>query len=89
MESNHRPPAFQAGALPLSYIPVKLVLTGMDITSLPKEKQQKWLLQRGWQPADNKTDIWVDPDTRTESHITVAVKKAIAECRLPSDLELR
>jgi hypothetical protein len=61
----------------------------MDIMSLPKDKQVKWLAQRGWQADDEKPDVWIDPDTRAKMYFLMALRKAIENCRLPADMELQ
>lgn len=59
----------------------------MDIKKLPVEKQQQWLEQRGWRRG--KPGMWIDPDTRVPYYFTMALDRAIAECRIDSDLELK
>jgi hypothetical protein len=60
----------------------------MDIKSQPVENQQKWLRQRGWHPG-NTPGTWIDPDTRTSYITSVAVDRALADCRITSDMELK
>jgi hypothetical protein len=59
----------------------------MDIKSQPVEIQQKWLRQRGWQ--QNTKGTWIDPDTRMPYCMNVAVDRAMADCRIASDMELK
>jgi len=59
----------------------------MDIKKQPVEIQRKWLQQRGWQP--RSIHIWVDPDTRIGYWFTVALDRALADCRIESDYELK
>jgi hypothetical protein len=61
----------------------------MDIKSLPIEKQKQWLEQRGWQPSPDRPNVYIDPDTRMNFFFTVALDRALAECRLPTDFELK
>lgn len=60
----------------------------MDIKTLPIEKQKEWLEQRGWKPHDEKPNVYIDPNTRTPVLFSVALDRAIAECRLAADSEL-
>jgi len=59
----------------------------MDIKKQPIEIQKKWLQQRGWQPRSDQ--IWVDPDTRVGYFFTVALDRALSECRIDSDFQLK
>jgi hypothetical protein len=59
----------------------------MDIKKLPVEDQKKWLQQRGW--CEGKPGMWVDPDTRVSYFFSIAVDRAIADCRIDSDMELK
>jgi len=61
----------------------------MDIKSLPIEKQKQWLEQRGWQPSPDRVNVYIDPDTRMSFFFPVALDRALAECRLPTDFELK
>lgn len=59
----------------------------MDIKKQPREIQEKWLQQRGW--VMRSQGVWVDPDTRTPYAFPVALDRALSECRIASDYELR
>ena len=59
----------------------------MDIKKLTVEKQRLWLEQRGWR--QGKPGMWIDPDTRVPYYFTMALDRAISECRIDSDLELK
>lgn len=59
----------------------------MDIKQQPLDIQKKWLNQRGWR--EGKPGMWVDPNTRTSYYITIALDRAVAECHIASDLELK
>jgi len=60
----------------------------VDIKTLPIEKQKEWLAQRGWQPHESKPNVYIDPNTRTACLFSVALDRAIADCRLAADSEL-
>lgn len=60
----------------------------MDIKTLPIEKQKQWLEQRGWQPHPDKHNVYIDPNTRMNCHFIAALDRAIADVRLPADMEL-
>ena len=60
----------------------------MNVTSLPREQQVKWLKQRGWEPHPEMKNVFIDPDTRETCFISVALTKATAACRLDSDYKL-
>jgi hypothetical protein len=64
------------------------------------EDKKKWLRQRGWTVAlrpvppgspegTQPTEMWRDPDRGVSYHFAMAMKKALDECRLPADFELK
>jgi hypothetical protein len=59
----------------------------MDIKKLTVDQQQKWLQQRNWR--EGKPGTWIDPDTRVPYCFAVALDRAIADCRIDSDMELK
>jgi hypothetical protein len=61
----------------------------MDIHTQPREIQVKWLSQRGWEPHPELLNVFIDPDTRETRYLSQALVKALADCRLASDFELK
>jgi hypothetical protein len=59
----------------------------MDIKSQPRATQEKWLQQRGW--VLRSQGVWIDPDNRMPFAFPVAVDRALSECRIASDFELK
>jgi hypothetical protein len=60
----------------------------MDIKKLSVEQQKQWLEQRGWQPHPDKPNVYIDPNTRMNCLFSVALDRALADCRLAADSEL-
>lgn len=61
----------------------------MDIKKLPIEQQRLWLEQRGWQRHPEHAHVWIDPDTRINYHFSIALDRAVADCRIESDTVLK
>jgi len=61
----------------------------MDILKLPKEQQAKWLQQRGWEPHPDRPNVFFEPSTRATYYLTVALTRALDECHMDSDRELK
>lgn len=61
----------------------------MDIKKAPLETQVRWLKQRGWQPSSEQKSIWIDPCTRIGYYFAVALARAIDDCHIDSDFELK
>jgi hypothetical protein len=62
------------------------------VNTYSDEDKQKWLKQRGWTPVQRQPDqptMWRDPDRGVSYHFAMAMKKALEDCRLPADFELR
>ncbi len=60
-----------------------------DMKTLPKADQERWLEQRGWVPSTRTgVKMWRHPDTGLSYIHTLAIEKALNECRLPADSEL-
>ena len=60
----------------------------MDISKASVEDQKRWLQQRGWEVHPEQPNVFIDPDTRINYYLTVAVTRALADCRVASDTEL-
>jgi hypothetical protein len=60
----------------------------MDITKEPIEKQKAWLAQRGWQPDPRRTNVFLDPNTRTGYYLKIALQRALGEIHIGSDTEM-
>jgi hypothetical protein len=51
--------------------------------------KEKWLHQRGWRAIDrNGIVMWRDPERGVSYNFIVAIKMALADCRLPADFNL-
>lgn len=61
----------------------------MDISKASIEQKRLWLQQRGWEPHPDKTNVFIDPDTRVNYFIEVAVKRALADCHIEDDTQLK
>lgn len=64
------------------------------------EDKKKWLRQRGWTPVTRPLPpnspkdavapiLWRDPDRGVSYHFEMAMKKALDDCKLPGDFELK
>ena len=60
----------------------------MDISKASLADQTKWLQQRGWQPKAGNPNVFIDPDTRINYYIKLAIERALADCRVASDSQL-
>jgi hypothetical protein len=56
---------------------------------MPVEKQIEWLKQRGWEPHPETPNVFIDPNTRVSFYLTVALKRALDDCRVDSDTQLK
>lgn len=62
------------------------------VNTFSNEDKEKWLRQRGWTPvqrAPNQPTMWRDPDRGVSYHFAMAMTKALEDCRLPADFELK
>lgn len=60
------------------------------VNTYSREDKLKWLKQRGWVAVErDKQVLWRDPDYGVSYHFDMAMKKALEECRLPADFELK
>jgi hypothetical protein len=61
------------------------------VNTYSDEDKQKWLRQRGWTPVQRSETLtmWRDPDRGVSYNFQIAMKKALEDCRLPADFELR
>jgi hypothetical protein len=58
----------------------------MNIETESRETQEKWLYQRGWRQHGT---TWRHPDTNIPYMLSMALKMAQLDARLPADFELK
>lgn len=60
--------------------------TNKNVKFLSEADQKKWLTQRNW---IQDGQMWRDPETSIRYVFVAALKKAIDDCRVPADYELK